>query len=157
MNDMRFKIANPGVDEKEIRLLEERFHFQMPQDMKSFYLKHNGVILSSDIKVDPEGLSLRYFHPIGCQYQEYILTIDKLLEWQEMDAQEWDEFIPMYYIPFCSDAADDSYYIRVDEEGYGKVYYIFSEFLEEFLEDPEGNGYVAGSFTEFLEKMEIRG
>ena len=98
---------------------------------------------------------MSYFHPIGCQYQEYILTIKKLLEWQEMDAQEGDEFIPMCYIPFCSDVADDSYYIRVDEEGYGKVYYILSEFLDEFLEDPEGYGYVAGSFTEFLEKMEI--
>ncbi|MCI8790169.1 MAG: hypothetical protein HFH92_13910 [Lachnospiraceae bacterium] len=42
-------------------------------------------------------------------------------------------------------------------EGYGKVYYIFSEFLDEFLEDPEGNSYIAGSFTEFLEKMEITG
>ena len=42
-------------------------------------------------------------------------------------------------------------------EGYGKVYYIFSEFLDEFLEDPEGNSYIAGSFTEFLEKMENTG
>ena len=104
------------------------------------------------ISVDPEGCQLSYFHPISCQYQEYILTINKLLEWQKMD-----EDIPMCYIPFCSDVADDSYYIRVDKEGYGKVYYILSEFLDEFLEDPEGNGYVAGSFTEFLEKMEITG
>ena len=64
-----------------------------------------------------------------------------------------DGFIPMNLIPFCNDEAGDSYYIRVDEAGYGKVYYIFSEFLDDFLSDPEGAGYVAGSFTEFLEMI----
>lgn len=150
MNDMLFQITNPGVEEKAIQLLEDQFHFQMPWGMKSFYLKQNGVILSSGIKIDPEGCSLSFFHPIDRQYQKHVLTINKLLDWQNMDG-----FIPMCYIPFCSDEADDSYYIRVDKEGYGKVYYIFSEFLDEFLEDPDGNGYIAGSFTEFLEKLKI--
>ena len=56
-----------------------------------------------------------------------------------------DGFLTMCYIPFYFDVADDSYYIRVDEEGYGRVRSIFSEFLDEFPESPEGNGYVAGS------------
>lgn len=38
--------------------------------------------------------------------------------------------IPMEEIRDIPIPSDDSYYIRVDEEGYGKVYYIFSEFLE---------------------------
>ena len=79
---------------------------------------------------------------------ESIPIMETLLKWQKMDG-----FIPMYYIPFCNDEAGDSYYIRVDEEGYGKVYYIFSEFLDDFLDDPEGDGLIAGSFTEFLEMI----
>ena len=79
---------------------------------------------------------------------ERIPSMDTLLEWQKMDG-----FIPMYYIPFCNDEAGDSCYIRVDEAGYGKVYYIFSEFLEDFLEDSVGEGLIAGCFTEFLKMI----
>ena len=46
MNDILFKTTNPGAEEKVIQLLEEQFHFRMPQDMKAFYLKQNGAILS---------------------------------------------------------------------------------------------------------------
>ncbi len=140
--------ANPGVNESAIRLLEHRFHFRMPPDMEHFYRQYNGATLPPHGYIDPEGCQLQFFHPIGVQYQEHILTINKLLEWQEMDG-----FIPMYYIPFCSDAAGDSYYIRVDEASYGKVYYIFDEFLDEFLEDPESQGFVANSFSEFLQQI----
>ena len=77
-------------------------------------------------------------------------TMDTILTWQEMDG-----FIPMYYVPFCSDEAGDSYYIRIDEAGYGKVYYIFSEFLDDFLEDPEGKWLIADSFTEFIEMIHV--
>ena len=61
-----------------------------------------------------------------------------------------DGLIPMCYIPFCSDEANDSYYIRVDEEGYGKIYYIV-DFLDN--SNIEGAGLVANSFTEFLEMI----
>ena len=64
-----------------------------------------------------------------------------------------DGFIPMCYVPFCSEAADDFFYVRVDEEGYGKIYYIFGEFLDDFLADPQGEGLIADSFAEFLRKM----
>lgn len=148
MEDILFKTVNTGATREEITALEKRFHFQLPQDLKEFYIKHNGAIFRSGARLDPENCQLSYFHSVGRQYQEYILTMDKLLEWQEMDG-----FIPMCYIPFCSDEADDSYYVRVDEAGYGKIYYLFSEFLDDFLTDPEGEGLVADSFTEFLERI----
>ena len=148
MENMPFVTANAGATEEEIIALEKRFHFQLPHDFKEFYRKHNGAIFQSGTRLNPENCQLSYFHSVGRQYQEYILTIDKLLEWQEMDG-----FIPMCYIPFCSDEADDSYYVRVDEAGYGKVYYIFSELLDDFLTNPDGEGLIAGSFTEFLEMI----
>lgn len=145
-----FKTVNPGATE-EIVSLEKRFHFQLPKELKEFYRKHNGVIFQTGARFDPEGCQLSYFHSVGGQYQEYILTIDRLLEWQEMDG-----FIPMYYIPFCSDEAGDSYYVRADEAGYGKIYYICSEFLDDFLADPEGEGFIASSFTEFLRMIHVQ-
>ena len=146
--ELTFKTENAGATESEIAALEKRFHLKLPDDLKEFYKKHNGVSFPSGVHLDPESCELRYFHPIGKQYQEHILTIDKLLEWQEMDG-----FIPMCYVPFCSEAADDFFYVRVDEEGYGKIYYIFGEFLDDFLADPQGEGLIADSFAEFLRKM----
>lgn len=148
MENIPFETVNAGATEEDIITLEKRFHFQMPQDFKEFYLKHNGVVFLNGVKLNPDDCQLRYFYSVGQEYQEYILTIDKLLEWQEMDG-----FIPMYYIPFCADEAGDSYYVRVDGVGYGKIYYIFSEFLDEFLSDPESEGLIAGSFTEFWEMI----
>jgi hypothetical protein len=72
-----------------------------------------------------------------------------------LDRQEQDGIIPMCYIPFCSDEAGDSYYIRVDEAGYGEIYYIFSEFLDDFPGAPESEGLIANSFTEFLEMIQF--
>ena len=142
---MPFVTVNAGAIEEEIIALEKRFHFQLPQDLKEFYRKHNGVIFQPGARLNPESCQLSFFHSVGRQYQEYILTIDKLLEWQEMDG-----LIPMCYIPFCSDEANDSYYIRIDEEGYGKIYYII-----DFLDNSkiEETGLIANSFTEFLEMI----
>lgn len=150
--ELTFKTENAGATESEIATLEKRFHFKLPDDLKEFYKKHNGVSFPSGVQLDPERGELRYFHPIGQQYQEHILTIDKLLEWQEMDG-----FIPMCYVPFCSDEADDSYYVRVDEGGYGKIYHIFGEFLDDFLADPQGEGLIANSFADFLGKIHFSG
>ena len=147
---MPFVTVNAGATGEEIIALEKRFHFQLPQDLKEFYHKHNGVIFQPGARLNPESCQLSYFHSVGQQYQKYILTVDKLLEWQEMDG-----FIPMCYVPFCSDEADDSYYVRVDEAGYGKVYYIFSEFLDDFLANPDGQGLIADSFTEFLKMIQF--
>ena len=145
MENMPFVTVNAGAIEEEIIALEKRFHFQLPQDLKEFYRKHNGVIFQPGARLNPESCQLSFFHSVGRQYQEYILTIDKLLEWQEMDG-----LIPMCYIPFCSDEANDSYYIRIDEEGYGKIYYII-----DFLDNSkiEETGLIANSFTEFLEMI----
>ena len=149
MRDIPWKRNNPHrITEAELATLEERFGFRMPEDLRHFYLQHNGGILPNGTVLSPERCKLTDFLAVKYPLMEHIPVMDTLLEWQEMDG-----FIPMHYIPFCDDEAGDSYYIRVDEAGYGKVYYIFSEFLDDFLADPEGDGLIAGSFTEFLEKL----
>ena len=120
----------------------------MPEDLRQFCLQYNGGLLPDETEIDPESCRLTDFLAIKYPLMERIPMMDTLLKWQKMDG-----FIPMCYIPFCNDEAGDSYYIRVDEAGYGKVYYIFSEFLDDFLADPERDGLIAGSFTEFLEMI----
>ena len=120
----------------------------MPEDMRQFYLQHNGGVLPLGVKIDPERCRLTDFLAIKYPLMESIPIMDILLKWQKMDG-----FIPMYYIPICNDEAGDSYYIRVDKAGYGKVYYIFSEFLDDFLDDSGENGLIADNFTEFLEMI----
>ena len=147
MEGSLFKVVHPAATEAEITALESRFHFHMPQDIWQFYLKHNGGIFPPNTQLDPESCKLRYFYSVGQQFEKYIPTIDQLLEWQEKD-----DMIPMYYIPFCADEADDSYYVRVDEKGYGKIYY-----LVDILDNPniDGVGLIAESFTDFLGQIEF--
>lgn len=149
MRDISWKLENPyKITETELAALEERFGFRMPEDLRQFCLQHNGGLLPIGTEIDQERCKLTDFLAIKYPLMESIPIMDTLLEWQKMDG-----FIPMYYIPFCNDEAGDSYYIRVDEAGYGKVYYIFSEFLDDFLDDPEEEGLTADSFTEFLEMI----
>ena len=63
-----------------------------------------------------------------------------------------DKLIPMCYIPFCADEANSSYYVRVDEEGYGEIHYIV-----DFLENPdvEGVELIANNFTDFLDQIKF--
>ena len=148
MYDILFEAINEHpVHMEDIRALEAQFHFQMPEDMRQFYLENNGGFLHSGIYIDPEGCRITEFNSIAFPFHEHIPTMDTLLKWQEMDG-----FIPMQYIPFCNDEAGDSYYIRTDAEGYGKVYYLCHEFWDEFEQDPE-DSLVASSFSDFLEKM----
>ena len=149
MRDIPWKSENlHKITEAEIAVLEKQFDFRMPDDLRQFYLKHNGGILPTGTVLNPEWCELTDFLAIQYPLMEQIPIMNTLLSWQKMDG-----FIPMYYIPFCNDAAGDSYCIRVDEAGYGKVYYIFSEFLDDFLDDPDGEWLIADSFTEFLEKI----
>ena len=151
MRNIPWKLENPNkITEAEIIALEERFNFRMPKDMGQCYLQHNGGIFPTGTVLNPEWSKLNDLLSIKYPLMERIPTMDTILTWQEMDG-----FIPMYYVPFCSDEAGDSYYIRIDEAGYGKVYYIFSEFLDDFLEDPEGKWLIADSFTEFIEMIHV--
>ena len=153
MRDIPWKLENPHkITEEELAALEERFGFRMPEDLRQFCLQYNGGLLPDGTEIDPESCRLTDFLAIKHPLMERIPMMDTLLKWQKMDG-----FIPMCYIPFCNDEAGDSYYIRVDEVGYGKVYYIFSEFLDDFLADSEGAGLIAGSFTEFLELIHFPG
>lgn len=147
MKEIPFETVNPGVTEEEISALEDRFHFQMPRDLREFFLKYNGIVFPVGTQFDSEHSKLSYFYSIGCQYQKHIPTIDQLLSWQEMD-----KLIPMCYIPFCADEANSSYYVRVDEEGYGEIHYIV-----DFLENPdvEGVGLIANNFTDFLDQIKF--
>ena len=52
--ELTFKTENAGATESEIAALEKRFHFKLPDDLKEFYKKHNGVSFPSGVQLDPE-------------------------------------------------------------------------------------------------------
>lgn len=143
----------PGVSEEEFQALEEACGVVLPEDMKAFYRKQNGGLFKegTDFIVDKEHeLYLEVFHPIARQtFGAHFLPIDTLLKWQQMD-----EFLPDTLVPFCSDAGDDFYYIEAAGTD-NRVYYIFHEDVDEYLDTPE-NCLVAESFTDFLEKIHVR-
>lgn len=149
MREIPWKLENPvKITEAELTALEEQYGFRLPEDLRQFCLRYNGGLLPTGTELNPEDCRLTDFLAIKYPVMDKIPTMDTLLKWQAMDG-----FIPMNLVPFCDDEAGDSYYIRVDEAGYGKIYYIFHEFMDDFLADPEGEGFVAGSFTEFLEMI----
>lgn len=148
MDDVMLGFLNaPPITYEEICAFERQFHFQMPKDMRRFYLTHNGGTFPPDTVIDPERSPLAVFHPITFQDNRHIIPMDILLDWQETDG-----LVPMDCIPFCSDKAGNSYYICVADGDYGSIYYVDHETYDGFVEF-RGCGLVADSFTDFLRKI----
>ena len=143
-------IQEPGVTDEEFAALEETYGVILPEDMKEFYRRQNGGLFKREQEyVLKNELYLEVFHPIARTFGKHFLTIDHLLKWQQMDG-----FLPDTLVPFCSDAGDDFYYIQADGRD-NRVYYIFHEDIDEYLENPESCLH-AESFTDFLEKIHTR-
>ena len=148
---------NGGASAQALADFERAFGVVLPQAMKAFYQIQNGgwfrrdvdFVVTEDPEEDEDALSLSDFRPIGVHFTTHTHTIDTLLEWQRMDG-----FLPDTIVPFCSDEAGDLYYIQADGKG-EKIWYIFHEDYDVFLEDPE-DCLVAESFTAFLEMIHIR-
>lgn len=136
-----------ALTKSEIKAFEDAYSIKLPEEMIELYMKQNGGYLEKCGSKELD-LPLKKLYPIAHTFCEHMPIIEELLKCQKKDG-----FIPMNYIPFCSDEAGDDYYLRMDAEGYGKVYYIFSEFLDDFLKDP-GNSLVADSFKLFSEMIE---
>lgn len=82
MRDIRWKLENPHkITEEELAALEERFGFRMPEDMRQFYLQHNGGVLPLGVKTDPERYRLTDFLAIRYPLMESIPIMDILLKW----------------------------------------------------------------------------
>lgn len=106
MREIPWKLENPvKIAEAEMAALEARYGFRMPEDLRQFCLLYNGGLLPVGSELNPEDCRLTDFLSIGHPVLERLPTMDKLLEWQQMDG-----FIPMSLIPFCNDEAGDSYY-----------------------------------------------
>lgn len=127
---------------EDIEKFEKSYRVQLPESMKAIYLEQNGGYLFRCGNPDLD-LPLKILYPINKSFRETGNTINKLL-----DEQRTDGLIPLNLVPFCSDEAGDNYYVRTDTSGYGKIYYIFSEFFDDFLENQE-EYCVADSFDEF--------
>lgn len=143
----------PGVTEEEFAAFEAAFQVTLPEDMKAFYRRRNGGFFREGaeyyISDDEYELPLMEFHAIARTFHPHILTINTLLEWQQADG-----FLPKTLVPFCSDQSGDSYCIMAGD-GDHRVYYLFHEEYDEFLDHPE-ECLAAGSFTEFVEKIHAR-
>lgn len=123
----RFHDGKP-LSEVEISDFESKFGIKLPEEMKLLYMKQNGGYLKK-CGTSLFDLPLKILYPINESFDNHVSTIDRLLKEQENDG-----FIPMQFLPFCSDEAADNRYVRIDDERYGRVYYLFSDFLDEFLE-----------------------
>ncbi len=143
----------PGVTGEEFAAFEKAFGVVLPEDMREFYRRQNGGFFRDGreyfIGEEEYELPLAEFHAIARTFHPNLLTIDTLLKWQQMDG-----FLPGTLIPFCSDQSGDSYCVMA-EEGDHRVYYLFHEEYDEFLEHRE-DCLIAESFTDFLEKIHVR-
>lgn len=143
----------PGVTEEEFAAFEKTYGVTLPEDMKDFYRKRNGGFFREGqeyfLTDDEYELPLAEFHGLTRTFHPHILTIEHMLKWQQADG-----FLPKTLVPFCSDQSGDSYFIEAGGQD-NRIYYIFHEEYDEFLENPE-SGLAASSFTDFLEKIHRR-
>lgn len=143
IKDSRIK----DIDKNDILELEKKYMLKLPNDMKTFYLEHNlGYLNECVVEIDGEKIELTSFFPIKNTCGR-LLTINKLLEWQEMD-----NITPMNLIPFANDYADNSFYIDLNSNNYGNIYHLDHEFWPDF-ENGEYPEAIADSFSDFINKI----
>ncbi|WPC43832.1 SMI1/KNR4 family protein [Clostridium sp. JS66] len=134
------------IDENDILELEKKYMFKFPNDMKTFYLEHNPGRLNDCKAKVKGGIKLGSFFPIKNTCGR-LLTINRLLEWQEID-----KLTPMNLVPFASDYADNTFYIDLSKDKYGKIYHLDHEFWPDFR-NGEYPRAVADSFSDFVKKI----
>jgi len=120
------------LTEQEIIDFEEKIGKELPIDFKEFYFKNNGGLPSLEFFLEYQ---IVYFNPI--KYGEYIL---------ETAIEGLKDLLPVNSIPFASDGGGLPYYMSLEEDSYGHIFYLDHTYEEILL---------TTSFTEFINGFSI--
>ena len=144
-NENKFIQFEKPIELKDIKEIEEKFGFSLPEEVQRHYLKYNGgcperyLYLKDDITfVVNEFLPIKYGNEKG-QLEHYYK--DLVLE---------EKIIPKYMIPFAVDPSGDVFCFSIRHDELAAVYIWRHE------KSTNSNGnllYLCSSFEIFINEM----
>jgi cell wall assembly regulator SMI1 len=133
------------LDEDALEQCEKDLGVRMPDQFRSFLLKHNGgrpTPACFDFRDSEGGSTIQWFHGISEDYNKSLLRKSRMFH----------ERIPQGLLPIASDDGGNQICISVRETDYGKIYLWDHE-----DPDPDNIIVVADTFDEFLAGLHEKG
>ncbi len=137
-----------GVTEEDTSLVETRFEFTFPNDIRSHYLTYNGGEPEKCVFIADDGSEyiITQFLPIKYD-EESGRNIEYVLETLRVDG-----ILPDWLIPFADEPGGDLYCFSLQANHEGAIYYWSHEY--EYGENPENHvTYLAESLKAFINRM----
>ena len=150
MYKLEFEKIGQNISLNEIKEFEEEVKIDLPQEVKEFYLLHNGGVPKQYIyRREDDIYVINHFMPIKNEIYED-LTIEQV--YVEMIE---DEIFPEKYLPFALEESGGYFLISLIREEYGYVYYWNSEYddIDSFLDNIK---LLADNFVEFCSYLTDR-
>lgn len=124
----------------DIKYIEDKYNYKMPEDIKNHYLKYNGGQLEKCMYTKSNGdeFIVSWFIPIKCE--DAGLSLDSVLDLRT------DKILPAWLIPFADEAGGDLYCYSLREKELGAIYYWSHETMRSI--------YITKSLEDFLNNME---
>lgn len=130
-----------AITNDDIKYIENKYKFSMPEDIKKHYLKYNGGHLQKSMYTTGNGdeFVVSWFIPIKGDRKS--LDLDAVLT-----DLRGDRIIPDWLIPFADEAGGDFYCYSLRKNELGAIYYWAHEF--------DNVAYITKSLEVFLNNME---
>lgn len=124
----------------DIKYIENKYKFSMPEDIKKHYLKYNGGYPEKSMYTadDGEEFIVEWFIPV--KREDGRNDLDSVL-----GILREDNTIPNWLIPFADEAGGDLYCYSLRENELGAIYYWSHEF--------DNTVYITKSLETFLNNM----
>lgn len=140
--ELPMTVSRGGTTRERIEAFERANQIQLPDDYIQFLLRHNGG--------EPERTVADYVDP------DAGMTNTRLAKFFGLDDDEDDlestfryyveqERVPSGYLPIALDCFGNLLLLRLDDEGYGEIYFWDHE--KEHLEGEEMLSPISGSFN----------
>ncbi|AQS07224.1 SMI1/KNR4 family protein [Clostridium beijerinckii] len=139
-NNNKILDTEKSISEEDIKYVESKYKFSMPEDIKKHHLKYNGGHLKKSMYTTNRGdeFVVSWFIPIKSDKKS-----------SELDAVladlRGDKIIPDWLIPFADEAGGDFYCYSLRKNELGAIYYWSHEFDDVV--------YITKSLEEFLNNM----
>lgn len=132
--------SEKNISEEDIRAVENKYNFSMPEDIKKHYFKYNGGRPEKSMYTTNSGdeFVVSWFIPI--KSDEKSSELDAVLA-----DLRGDKIIPDWLIPFADEAGGDFYCYSLRKNELGAIYYWSHEFDDVV--------YITKSLEEFLNNM----
>ncbi|MGC5808096.1 SMI1/KNR4 family protein [Ralstonia pseudosolanacearum] len=137
----------PNVEKVDLDVLESRFGFSFPDDLREFYLRGNGGRPMPNLfPKEGEYFSVHEFLPIKHGMR------GALFEDTYADLISEGGFFPKMAIPFAIDAGGDYFYYSLEPGKFGEICFYQSDYVN----DPSrAIVHLAPSLREFLDGLVV--